>query len=178
MSGLYRGYNLPVALGRRGWPVNVRCAIRNDNNLNNDNNGFRVCASHAFLDGSARLILRYYFRQKCSPPTDGSRGKTGEIARSCPGWAFSVFINGRWRRVAPCGAGRSGKYKKAPLVGVAFRESPSGAPFLMANLREASPWDQLPITILPSSMDTSDFDYDLPESSIAQTPLESRPKRV
>jgi hypothetical protein len=83
---------------------NVRCAIRNDNNDLNNNNGFRVCASHAslmisnarrcpeFIEG---LILRYNFRRKCSASTDASRGKTGEIARSSPGCAFSTFINGR-----------------------------------------------------------------------------------
>jgi hypothetical protein len=54
---------------------NVRCAIRNDNNDLNNNNGFRVCASHASPSLKTLKVsktFRVYRSRKCSASTDAS----------------------------------------------------------------------------------------------------------
>lgn len=101
----------------QGWLVNAaRCAYRNNNDPDNLNNniGFRVSASHAFPSCKQGLrVLKelgdLHRARNALRPRDVSRGKTGEMAQSCPVWAFSVFINGQWRRAAPCGGAARGR---------------------------------------------------------------------
>ena len=76
---------------------NARCAYRNHNDIDNlnNNNGFRVAASHfpSRVGISAWCAVSFARNAMCSRMH--GRGKTGEKARLSPGWAFSVFINGR-----------------------------------------------------------------------------------
>jgi hypothetical protein len=66
---------------------NARCAYRNNNPIDNLNNnrGFRVVASHASLFFRFQGFALYRSAGNVVCSRMHSRGKTGEIARPCPG---------------------------------------------------------------------------------------------
>lgn len=83
---------------------------------------------------------------------------------------LGVFRFHQWavKAGAPAGQGAQANIKEPRSLEQHIANLRAGRPFfLMTSL-------QLPITIPPSSMNTSDFNYHLPPSSIAQTPIEPR----